>query len=112
MNLASRYLTFVAMVVLAGCASLGLPQPQSFNQRLVVAYSTVTAVYNTTTVLVERGSMSGEEAVEVIEQADDLREGLDAARELYVFDHMGAEGRLQQVIVALQALDAYLRGKQ
>lgn len=105
-------LAFLAVVLLAGCAALGLSTPQTFNQKLLGGYSTVTEVRSDATVLVGAGKLSPDDAQNVQDQATNLRAGLDVARTVSKTDPTAAVGKLTATITALTALQAYLATKK
>ena len=104
-------LTAVA-VLLTGCAVLGGPTPETFNQKLAVGYSTVTAVRSTATQLLQAKKIGSVDAQNVQKQADTAREGLDVAREVGKVDLKAGDLKLTSVTTALQALQRYLVSKQ
>lgn len=101
-----------AAVVLGGCAVLGGPTPETFNQKLAVGYSTVTAVRSTATQLLIAKKIGSGDAQNVQKQADAAREGLDVAREMSKVDFKAADVKLSTVTSTLQVLQRYLVSKQ
>lgn len=104
---------FLAMLLTA-CAqmqSLGLPQPETFNQKLAVAYASVTQVRETAVQLLESGKISSADALNVQATADLARVGLDQARALHKVDPTSAGNKLTAVRSTLAALTAYLATK-
>lgn len=100
------------MVVLAGCASLGLVTPKSFDERLAAAYTANTAVRDAAANSFEGGALKTEDASYALEQTRDNRKLLDATRSLAnQGDLATAEGRLTLVVTSLTALRAYLQSQ-
>lgn len=95
-------------LILCACASLGVPQPKTFNERLAAAYSSVTSVRASTTILLNGGVIGSADAVNVQRQADVAREGLDVARTLPAPQ---AETKLEATLLILQAAQSYLCAK-
>ena len=93
-----------------GCAQLGI-QPETFNQRLAVSYSTVTTIRQTALTLLQAKKISVADARHIQEQADNARSGLDIARAMRADDPKGADNKLESVRTALAALNAYLVAK-
>ena len=67
------YAVWLIFVLLAGCAALGLEAPQTFNEKLAVGYSTVTAVRAAAATFVSSGKLSPDDAQNVQTQADTAR---------------------------------------
>lgn len=103
-NLASAWLV-LAMAV--GCASLGI-QPETFNERLVSAYASVTTVRDTTTVLVNRDVITANDAQNIQNTANQVRTGLDIADQLHRIRPRDGEDKLVATLRILHALEAYL----
>lgn len=103
-----HYLALLLLAALIGCASLGLPSPESFNERLATGYSTVTETRTTATTLLTAGKITADDAQNIQAQADNARAGLDIARSLSKTDIASANTRLTAITTALTALQAYL----
>jgi hypothetical protein len=101
------------LVLLAGCAALGLQSPINLTQRIDNAYGSVTAVVNTAIAGRERGQLTAEEGAFVSDLAKNARTVLQAADALNkAGDTSGAEGRLLLALGILQQLDNYLNGRK
>lgn len=111
MKAVQRNVAFLALLLAAGCAYLGLSSPQTFNQKLAVGYSTVTAIQNTATTLVASGKITPDDAQNVLNQTAVITQSLDVARALYKVDPTTAATKLDSTIVVLQTLQAYLATK-
>ena len=107
--LAAHYLLFIALIV--GCAQLGLPKAEDFNERLTAGYSTVTILNDTATKLLIAKKIGSEDAGHVREQTKALKEGLDLARKMNQEDPTAASNKLTQIRTALSALTVYLDTK-
>ena len=105
------YVAILAIALTAACAQLGVPTPQTFNQKLAVSVVTVTEVRNTAATLLVAGKISPEDAANINKQADVAREGLNVARGLSATDIDSAGGRLEAATAALRALQTYLISK-
>lgn len=99
---------YTAALLLAACAQLGLPAPETFNERLAAGYGAVTQVRSTATTLLEAKRISSEDAQNVLTTTDAARQGLDVARSLSKTDLASAEGKVNAVRATLTALSAYL----
>jgi hypothetical protein len=100
------------LILLAACQSIGVPNPETFNERLAVGYSSVTAVRQTATTLIVAGKISAGDAENIQAQCDNARVGLDVARTLKDTDLTAANARLQAALTIVTALDSYLRARQ
>jgi len=112
---ANRFQSFIlaACIVLAGCASMGVPSPETFNQRIAVAVASVSAARDTATTLLTAGKIGKEDAANIQKQADVAREGLDVARRLEVSgDMIDAASRLEMANAIMRELQKYLTLKQ
>ena len=98
--------------VLVSCASLGIPETDTFNKRVLAAQGTVTEIRETAELLLGAGQLTADEAVNIQTQATSLRQGIDAARALHIDDPLAAENRLTIIITALTALQASLNARK
>jgi hypothetical protein len=96
------------LIILAGCAALGVPTPQSFNERVAAGYVSVTGVRTTAATLLNGQVISSSDAENVQKQAEVAREALDVARTLPAID---AENKLTSALSILEAARAYLCAK-
>lgn len=96
------------LLILGGCASLGIPTPQTFSERLAAGYVSAKSIRTSATVLLNGSVITSGDAENLQKQADVAREGLDIARTLPSLD---AENKLQATLLALQAAQSYLCGK-
>lgn len=104
------WLLAVAAVMLTSCAQLGVPKAETFNERLAVAYGTVTEVRKASTTLLQAKKISADDHENIEKQADNARAGLDIARKLP--DPKAADAKLASVRSALTALQNYLATKK
>jgi len=112
MRLTSRhFLLTVALCLLAACAQVGIPTPQTFNERLAVGYAAVTTIRDTATTLVTASKITPAEAQNVQDQADRGRTALDIARATAKTDLSSADTRLTATLQLLTALQSYLAAK-
>lgn len=99
------------LLLMAGCAALGLATPKTFNQQLATGYGTATVVLQTADTLLKDGKIDSKDASNVEIQADNLRAALDIARQTYATDQKTAGNKLSAALTALQALTTYLQSK-
>lgn len=93
------------LLLVVGCATLGLPTPQSFNEKLLTAYTGVTAVRAGGDKLLEARKIGSADAENVQKQADNVRTGLDLAASME--DPVLAANKLTTTVAILTALQTY-----
>jgi hypothetical protein len=97
------------LVLLSGCAALGLATPKGFDQQLAEAYGVHTAVVTATTAALQTGSISLADAQAVQGMERNARTILDTAKSAEVVgDAAGAQRNLTLALTALNALQAYI----
>lgn len=116
---AGRPLSFVVLLscvtlgaVLAGCSTLGLASPQSFDEQLAEAYGVHTAVVSATATALTTGAITVAEATAAQTQETGARAMLDAAKAAETANPTGAASDLQLATTALTALQSYLNSVQ
>lgn len=100
------------IVLLTACQSLDIPSPATFNQRALVGYTTVEAVANTATTLIESGKMSRADGRNVLESSQNAKTALDIAVSIYPSNPEIGVNKLQVALASLTALQTYLKGLQ
>lgn len=104
-----KLLIGVVVLLLAGCASLGLPSPKGFDQTLGQSYGIHTAVLQAVTVGVTSGDLSSSDAISINQIAINARVMLDSAKALQVAgDKAGAQSKLAMATSLLVQLQTYL----
>lgn len=98
----------ILLYMVAGCAMLGLATPETFNQKLIVAYSTVTGINNTATNLLNLRLITADDGQNVLQATDAAKAGIDVARVIHRTDPATADAKLNSIRVALTALQTYL----
>ena len=107
-----RFILAVCIAV-AGCASMGVPSPETFNQRVAVGIASVSTARDTAATLLAAGKIGKEDAANIQKQADVAREGLDVARRLETSGQMtDAASRLEMANAIMRELQKYLTLKQ
>lgn len=110
-NPAGAMLVFL-MAFLVGCAQLGVPTPDTVNQKIAIGISTVSSVRDTAGTLLVAGKITSADAENIQKQADTAREGLTVARSLSGKDLTAADNKVEAATAVLKALQAYLLTKQ
>lgn len=100
------------LLILTACASLGLPVAKTFNERVAVAYGTVTSVRQTTSTLLVAKKINADEAQKVQTQANSARDAIDLAVTVNATNPTDADTRLTAAISILSALQTYLESKK
>jgi len=90
---------------------LGLPVAVTFDEKLTAATSTVTALRDSTTSLLDAKKISSDDAQHIQDQLRNARAGLDIARGMGKVDPASANAKLTAVHTALMALQSYLDSK-
>lgn len=98
------------ILILPGCTSLGIPQPQTFNQKALVAYSGVTAATDTANNLALAGKLSKSDAQNVVNTAQQAKDAIGIAITVHASDVNLGDQKLQATLVILNALNSYLAG--
>jgi hypothetical protein len=116
MKTVSRVFLGATVAILAfamvACASLGVPTPKTFNERLAAGYTSVTTVRQLGTTLVTAGKITPDDAQNIQAQANTARSGLDIAKTLSATLPVAAEDKLTATLVILVELQKYLDMKQ
>lgn len=99
------------LLLLSACAQLGVPTPQTTNERIAAAQASVTQVRQSATQLLEAKRISSADAANVLKQTDAAREGVDVARAIAATDPSGASSKLQAATAILTALQSYLASR-
>lgn len=99
---------YMAALLLAACAQLGVPAPDTFNEKLAAGYGAVTQVRTTATLLVDAKKITSADGQNVLAATDAARQGLDVARDLSKTDLASAEGKVNAIRATLTALSGYL----
>ena len=107
-----KYLLYVLLLIAAGCATLGVPTPTKFGERLATGYTTATAVLDNARILLQSKKISPTDAENVVKQTDNLVAALDIARQLNGTNPAAANDKLSATLLALTALQTYLNTKK
>ena len=100
------------LILLAGCAQLGLAPAQTLDEKLAYAYGTHTAVQRAAASALTARDISSADAEQVLKLADESRALLDGARAAAkIGDTSTADGKLLLATSILAQLQTYLRSK-
>lgn len=106
----------IGILLLAACTQLSsvgsVVTGTSFEDKVVVAYSTVTQVRETAGVLLDQKKISSADAQHVQDSANIARKGIDTAREIHKLDPTGATAKLDSIRIGLTAISTYLATKK
>lgn len=103
---------FAMATMLAACAQVGIPTPDTFNQRLAAGYATTTAVRQTAADLLNAKKIDVADAENVLKSTDAARTGLDVARTLSKTNLAAADSKVTAIHTVLTALSTYLAGRK
>lgn len=102
----------VACLLFVGCTSMGLAPAKSFDDKLAYAYGTNTALRSAATNSLSAGSLSSDDAEEVLRLTDQARALLDSAKLASASgDPTTADGKLLLATNILTQLRAYLTSR-
>lgn len=97
-----------ALQLLAGCASLGLVEPQTFEDRIAYAYTLYTGVLEATAASLDAGRMTSEQGERIAQMGDDAQALLDSARRIHAAgDTEAATRQMALAITVLNELQLY-----
>lgn len=103
------FLSVATPYTMIGCQTLGLPGPQTFNQKMAYAVGAHTVILQSATAAVKSGALSSSDAEAVLKQADNAKLVLDTARAANtVGDITGADHKLAMAVIVLNALQGFL----
>lgn len=98
--------------LLAGCASLGVPQADTFNKKAAAAVQTVNAASQLTLTLLQARKITPDENDAYIARAEQAQHAINLTRQLHATDPASAEDRLAQVIAGLAILQTELENRK
>jgi hypothetical protein len=107
-----KRLCYLLLLLAAGCASLGIPTPTSFNERMAAGYTGVAAVMDGTRTLLAAGKLTPADAENVVKQCDNIVAAFDLARSMSKTDLAAANTKLTVTLASLTALQSYLAAKK
>ncbi len=96
------------LLLLTSCQTLGVPTPQTFNEKEAAAVSSVTAIRSTAASLLTADKITAADAQNIQTQADTAREAIVVASTIHATDPAAADNRLTAIITGLNAISAYL----
>jgi hypothetical protein len=104
-----RPLLLPLLLLLSGCALLGITKPLTFDEQLATAYTAHTTVDQAATVAVQAGSLSSAQGDKVIALSNTARSILDAAKAAEKAGNTaGASAQLILATSALTAIQTFL----
>lgn len=103
---------FLISVSLVACTTLGVPTPDTLNQKIAATVATATGVREQTLLLGQAGKLSKADAQNIQNQADTVVAGAEVARSLTLTDPAAANAKLANTRALLAALQAYLLSKE
>jgi len=103
-----RFFTILALIIIAGCAQLGLQAPTTLDQDIAATTVGITSVRNAAATLVMAGKLTPDDGQNVQTQADTIRAGVTIARSLSATNPVAAKTKLTASIAMLTALQTYL----
>lgn len=106
-------LLLITMLALAlgmqGCAQMGIAAPQTFNDKIYVATSTVDQVQKTAKTLLDAKKISAEDGDNVLKATDAAVTGIAVARSYSRTNPAAGDAKLQAVLAGLALTQQYLQ---
>jgi ribosomal protein L17 len=99
------------LALVSACAQLGMESPQTLNQKIAVTVSSVTAVRQSATTLLQAKKITVADAENVQATADQVIAAAKVAQQMATTDPTGAATKLETARTVLNALSAYLATK-
>lgn len=112
MRQVQRYLGVALLALLVGCASLGVPEADTFNKKAAVAYSLNYEVKTQATTLFHAGKITKADAQRVLDNADIAAASIESARKVHATNPADADNRLAAIRTGLLALQTFLLSKK
>ena len=109
---ASGSLLAFTVAFMVACAAVGLPTPDTMNERIAAAQGTVTQVRTTATQLLTAKQIDVKDAENVLKSTDAAAEGIAVVRAIAASDPATASAKLTATVSVLTALQAYLATKR
>lgn len=100
------------LLILAACASLGVPPADTFNKQAAAAVSSVNAASQLSLTLLQARKITPDESDAYIARAEDAQEAIDLTRSIRSTDPAGAQDRLDAIIRSLQILTVELEARK
>jgi len=100
------------LLVLSACATLNVPAPTTWNQRVLAAYNLEDGIVQSIQTLAVAGKIGRSSAQQFHDKAVDLKNGIDLADQIHGGNPAAGEDALATSISALQALQSELQKRQ
>lgn len=102
----------ILLVTLSACATLNVPAPMTWNQRVLAAYNLEDGLVQSAQTLAAARKISKADAQAFIDKAVELKNAIDLADQIHARDPTEGQDALATTITALQALQAELQKRQ
>lgn len=103
---------FPLLFLLGACATMGVPAPQTFQERALAATATVNTASQTVLTLLKARKITPDESDRYTDRTENAQNAIRLASSIYASDPLAAENRLEQTIALLQILTAELEQRQ
>lgn len=107
-----RFIAAALVALLSACASLGVPNADTFNKKVLSAYATVDVVAESAAILWAAGKMSAQDRAHIVDTNRQVLAGLELAKLTAQTDLGAAQTKLESTLLILTALESYLQTKQ
>ena len=105
-------LCLLSMLLVVGCAALGVKAPATFNERLAAGYVTVEGIAKQAQQLRAAGKLSDSDRANVVATNTQAIAALDLAKQIHATNPQAGTDKLTAAITVLNALSAYLATKE
>jgi len=112
-----KVVMMVVASILMGCSTLGIPTADTFNQRVAVTKTSVTAIRDSATIALKSGTITVADGDNVLKQTDTAWDGIKVVQDMYTKAcptadpkcvATAAENRLMLISSVLKSLQDYL----
>lgn len=101
-------LAVAGSLILSGCAQVGAPKPESFNQKALAAHATIEGIAKSALTLREAGKLSDADRDNIVATLRNAQAGIDLATTIAKGNPTAGMSKLDASIAVLTALNAYL----
>lgn len=105
-------LILLMALCIAGCSTLGITSPQSFDQKLIYASGVNTSVLTGATAALRAHEISSEDHAQAMKLADEANTLIASAKLLSGTDPTAANAKLELATAVLTQLQTYLNSRK
>lgn len=102
------FVAALALVIITGCAALGMQPADTFNKKTLAAVTLVQTVADGAAAGLAAGKLSKSDAQNVVNTSKAALSAIDVAESLHATDPKAGEDKLAATLAILTALQSYL----